>query len=325
MKQTTQESLIDYMRESRERMPVSYVRQFPDLADVPKPCFVGHYSMTIENTKRYLKTQSGLVAVAPGLRESPNRIARDYLRVEKFKPAKPRRGYEIVAQRFEQYKSQPNQRKHINALPRYAKPCRFDNGYYIDIKSAYFQFMHVIGWDAAYIPGQTLFSGRPPDSFPFPDHKIARNCLVSAAQMTELSKYYPPDTLPKVMAFYNPNLNPCLIVAIYDILHAIAAAAVRCGAVYTHTDGYIAPDEPSMRAISQMLLDWGIQHRIEEQGAGGIKGDGCYKVGNREALDYRRERRTEQAFNGIEETPAAKWLALSYEMLAIRHTPYKEK
>ena len=70
----------------------------------------------------------------------------------------------------------------------------------------------------------------------------------------------------KVLYTYKKNkfFNPCIWVTINRILHEIAHYAVRCGAVYIATDGYIIRGNPEHRGAMQfteILEKCGLNYR----------------------------------------------------------------
>lgn len=129
----------------------------------------------------------------------------------------------------------------ITRAPMYAEPAYIDEAVYIDLHSAYQSIYSVLGWGVDYERGKYLAAGREPLIYPYSKFKIGRSYVITGA--------YPRANItrivggvPRTNKIYNPLSNPPLVAAVYDILSAIARAAVSLfGAVYYNVDGAILP------------------------------------------------------------------------------------
>lgn len=261
-----------------------YVQKFPDEKYFNELVILGTFSYSLPSTRRRIVAER--IKLDEEIYETPSAIARDYLRhVYKCGPKATRRQLENV--------------RGIPPVPSYAAPRSFADGRYIDIQSAYWSLMKIIGWNVDYNPGLWLSPGRPPSDFPFPDHKVARNCLVSAGRMGGVD---PETKEPIGIPIYDPHKLPGnpyttlirgselknnqLVRLIHDVLNAIADQAIKEGAIYANNDGYIVPDEASANRVIGVVMDWGLMPRIKARGGGRVKASGTYEVGKIKTLNY---------------------------------------
>ena len=226
--------------------------------------------------------------------ESPTTIARDYLTLKYHHSPRVFRqqGLDAMANT-----SPP--------FPIYAEPCRFFDGYYVDIRAAYFSIMLRAGWNVDYWPEKKRIArGRPPADFPFPKHSIARNSLVSMGLLSKVLKYSPSRGLyfaPK----YNTLLNYQIYRLISDVLQSLAAEALRLGCVYINTDGYIFTAPQPAAYMMEVIRDWGLTARLKGQGPGRVRGVGSYEVG---AMKSKRWVGPDAKIREVRKIPYAKWL-----------------
>lgn len=259
----------------REMYDTSIVRELP-APNTPRtiPTIAGHYAQTETRgkfgTRRRLIVRYDSVRVGD-LIETPTAAARDYLAANGYHAKRPRGAlaYESVKRIINRF----------SMTPSYAQPGRFDDGEYIDLRAAYFQIMSLVGWDVSYAPGRYLGAGRSVSDFPFPNNRIARNSMLSSAQIAQFCVLQPPNGAPKMSRRMTELTNLQLIAAVSDLLHSVAARAVDCGAVYVNTDGYIAPDHATAQRIKSMLSDFGLASRVKFSGAGMVHSVGCYEIG----------------------------------------------
>lgn len=292
----------------REKYLTREVKGFPPIRQLREPYLIGSASLTLrESRRRYVRRAAGL-AIGEFL-ETPTTIARDYLTLAYGKgpglrgPQKSE--IEFVINR-------------TPAFPLFATPKKFDDGFYIDVRRAFFSIMCVCGWNVSYRPRKFIGHGKPPLDFPFQDSSIARNSLVSVAQSRELVEFYPPNGKRHIISTFNPLLNESISALIRDVLHSLARVAIENGAIYVHTDGYIAPDENAAQRIIQAVKDWGLEARIKSRGAGNVKGVANYSVGEMSSKWVDRRFETGQTFSAIANVPYERWLQNNFSTLAAR-------
>ena len=283
-------------------LPVNVAR-LPDPDKLTEYTLLGAHSYALVETRRRLIKEK--IIIEPGIAETPSAIARDYLRLEyKHGPKGTHRQLEHVAG--------------IPPVPCYAKPGHFLQGYYIDIQAAYWSIMQIIGWDVDYNPGLWLSPGRPPSSFPFDDHKVARNCLVSAGRMTGIPTYNPkklPGDPYLELTKGNVLKNMQLPRLIHDLLNSVAALCIDEGAIYANNDGVIAPSSAIADRCTQIMADWGLVGRVKYEGPGEVKAYGTYMIGTYGTRTYDRKRQ-EQPIAHVYAPPYAKWLLKEFSFFA---------
>jgi len=279
----------------REKYLTTIQRWFPKEIKIEVPVKVGHYSMTdisgpTGSRCRRIITQDS-IAIANVI-ETPTAIARDYLAVNQYRPKRLRGKM--------QYESSEKIMARSSLVPGFANPSRFEEGEYIDLQAAYFSIMSLIGWDCVYCPGRIFALGRSIKDFPFPQHRISRNTLLSTAQPPTFCTMYPPggSKFSKMKAGWSETVNLQLVAAVSDILQAIANLAISAGAVYVATDGYIAPNLESSNKIKNMISDFGLNARVKAHGPGSIIGAGAYRVGSLETINYKK-RRSDHASSNV--------------------------
>jgi len=271
---TNTSRLAPYIARAEERassfqttITVQYRAPIPG-RDTFEPMMLGSYSIIAEVSRRRWLLEPHLVQVGP-YRESPGTVARDYLQMHypRWKPERwatrwPRRW--VAPQPF---------------VPMAVRPVAFERGTYLDVRACWWTVLVRFGWGSIYVPGRYLGHGPSAIDFPFGHHKTARNSLVSSARYTVLLKWTPAEGYHHVERA-NPYLHIPLLHLIHDAMHILAAVALDCGAVYVHTDGYIAPNDRVADRIRKGISDLGFEARIKAQGAGWVKAVGDYRVGS---------------------------------------------
>lgn len=291
------------------------IKKFPDVEKLHEIVLLGAHSFALVQTRRRLVKEK--IFITPQVYETPSAIARDYLRI-------------VHKQGPRATKSQALRVEGIEPVPSYADPQSFRHGFYIDIQAAYWSIMQISGWDVDYNPERWLSPGRPPSDFPFADHKVARNCLVSAGRMGSID---PETQKPRGIPRYDPRKLPNdpydeivrgselknnqLPRLIHDILNSIALQAVELGAVYVNNDGYIAPDHKIAYEIVQLIADWGLNGRIKAEGPGQVKASGTYQVGHVKTQTYNQVH-TPMPLDNIYAPDYRKWLQDEFTFFAAK-------
>jgi hypothetical protein len=298
---------LDLMLELSDRRARSWknieLRSLPDPYGLHEAAILGTYSYALLTSRVRLLIKSSLIELDEEHREPPPVIARDYLRAK--------------------YKRGPiNKKNQIEAIedgtkpvPIFAAPGKFTEGYYIDIKSAYWSIMKIVGWNPDYYPGKWIAPGEPPSDFPFPEHKIARNCLVSAGVPGKMLQYKPTGQFYEVGGG-SPLKNPGLFRLISDVLNSIAHTARReYGALYVNNDGFIAPSHKSAAQIVQLIKNWGLTPTIKAEGPGAVRSAGAYQVGKMTSIPFKM--RVDNLAVSIIHRPAyADWLEENFSYWA---------
>lgn len=285
-----------------EKWAPIYVRKLPEVDSLNEMALLGAYSFSLPETRRRIIKET--IKISPEARETPSAIARDYIRaIYKQGPRGTRRQLEIDDK--------------IPPVPNVAKPGKFAYGMYVDIHSCYWSIMNVAGWDVDYYPGLWLSPGRAPFDYPFPDHKVGRNCLVSSGRISGIPRYMPRklpgDPFDEIKPG-NSIKNNQLPRLIHDILNSIAGECIRAGAVYSNNDGFIAPTPGIAAACIRIVEDWGLTTSVKGEGSGEVRSSGAYRVGSVESLPYRM-RNTEHPITALYVPSYARWLKRQFTSL----------
>lgn len=264
--------------------------------------FFGHYSLTCPRSRTRIMVRTDAVKLGRQW-EAPTTGARDYIAVVWGKAPRMLKKSRI---KIEEALGRPH------PAPLYAKPCSFVDGYYVDIRRAYYSILLVAGWDMRYSPGDYLAFGRPPNDFPFVENRVARHTLVSACRWEGVPEYQA--MFPSVRSEHPNHLyHPQCTLLIRDVLTGLAADAVRAGAVYVATDGYIAPNQTTADCIQSVIADWGLECRIKANGPGRVFSQRSYRVGE---LVTVTQRAREETFSGIADLDYRRWLRARFSAIA---------
>lgn len=305
--------LINAVEEKQSRKEIVLTKRLPPLSSLKELTIIGKYSYYQNQSQRRIIDKTESIELRPGLIETPPNIARTYL-LDKYK----------LSPRLSKIQFEANVES-LRQMPNFAKPCSFDYGFYIDIKSAYWSIMQIAGWDVDYHPGKWLSDGTPPHDFPFPEHKTARSCLYSAGAMSTIPYYDPAyKKKGKESAFDtfkngNPLINPALCKLTSDVLNCIATQAINAGAVYANTDGFIAPNEHIAGHIVHIIMNWGLRAGVKAEGKGGVKSAGAYKVGSETSSPYKARKDT-QPIKKVFEPSYINWLEKTFSFWARENT-----
>lgn len=258
--------MLRLMLDVRETLPTSEPRivdDFPKLSTVKTPIYLGAFSWAA-CLEKWRIIPAHYVTEVDRFKLTPADIARDYIR------AKYPKKHKINTR---QYQSTVAVHR---AAPLYCVPCEIENAVYLDLKSAYWSILQVIGWDVDYSPFRFLGVNSTCQDFPFWKNKLARNCIVSVG-LTGWGKKWTGEKL-EFHRKSNPFVNLVLWSAVQDVLHSIAADMVDAGAVYVHTDGYIFPTDAMQNGLN-VLASWGLVSHVRHVGNCRIFAVGTYEIG----------------------------------------------
>lgn len=272
----TETALQMHMRLAAEARQAKYktliVDNFPPLLTFPdERIYLGVNSWTLpDREERWLKP-GGYHITNNGI-QTAGEIARDYLDYK-------------FPKRLRATRAQKTAINIHRSAPLYVEPTILERAVYVDLKSAFWSLMRLVGWNVDYNPSCWLVRGIPPNDFPYPDIKPSRNSLVSCGLPTPLRMW----TGKKVTRQFRTNLhiNMGLWAVIMDTLHAIASHARELEACYIHTDGYILPERNANRML-EIIQSYGLYGGIKARGVGAIIGMGNWRVGEQMTMNYGR-------------------------------------
>jgi hypothetical protein len=288
-----------HLMEKHEKSRMEVVRAFPLIFEQRESVMLGSFSWYYPTSKRK-EILRPFAYQFPNFLSTPSELSRSYLELKYTRQRATR-------EQIENFK-QPR------TAPLYAQPIGYSEGAYIDIRSAYWQILQVVGWDVDYNPGKWLGKKDTMEDFPFPDFKLSRNCLVTAGLPSEASYWdFKKQTFGRVKTF-NRFLNLGIWALVMDVLHCVAWDAVAAGACYVHTDGYIA-HYSKVQAVQEAISSWGLESRIKNAGRTIVHGVGSYEVGDKVT---KNPKNVCAPFDGLMLPPYMKWLKSTFRKHAER-------
>lgn len=277
--------------EKNEGMTIKVVSRFPPLESLKGMTFIGSFAWTSKATGEKWIHEKHAYDFGYGL-VTPSDIARDYLDVKL-------EGKRLRCNSI-QWREVVNKKR---SAPLFAEPCSLTKAYYIDLKSAYWQLLQIGGYDVDYSPKRFFSPRSDVYDFPFPEIKLARNCLVSMGLPSEINIWLPSYGFSRKKAG-KATVNLVLWGMVQDVLHGVSSDLLQCaGAKYVNTDGYIIPSDRLSEA-NAVLDSWGLFSVIKHEGAATIRGAGDYDIGGRTS---NRLRTVPRAFSHIKPV-AVDWL-----------------
>lgn len=246
---------------------------FPDLRQMDCLVYWGVFSWSVPSQKRRYLKRNGIVSTTK-LASTAGDIVRDYL---DFYHPKKLRAIRAEATIYDR----------LQSAPLYVNPTIIRDAMYVDITSTYWSIVNLVGWNVSYLPGAWLIPGRAPLDFPLPNHKPARNYLVSAGLPGQITIWTGKRMVFKPVR--NVHINTGLWSVVQGVLSSIARIAVSLGAVYVHTDGYILPAAKA-EALCEHIKTWGLEPRIIAEGTAYVVGFGNYTIGTKTTKRFEPER-----------------------------------
>lgn len=263
----TQMAMIDLMLERWSKYDrLETVKRLPDLDYFGTAgVFIGTWSRTsLELKEKYVLDAT---AIRPNYDmqpiATPSELARTWVDVK-------------VKRRLKATKEQVNYWLEYPHNPPYmAIRGIYSDMVYIDLKSAYWSIMQIVGWGAEY-HHDMIVRRHPVNDFPYPNEKLARNSLATVAlsgggQMYKDGQFI--ETRGKRI------VNDGLFYLINDILHCVAMDMLEFNPVYINTDGFIIPAEHKDSAIDKILNHWGLLATERHAGIAHVYGVGSYRIG----------------------------------------------
>lgn len=266
---TLEKFLSRRAEERAAKRKTSIVDYFPDIHTMREPVYHGLLSWTLpERCERWIKA-GAVVNIGYGIQTATD-VTRDYL---DWKFPRRLRATNAQIQAIKAHRS----------APLYVEPTVLEDGVYVDLASAYWSIIQIVGWNVDYYPGQWLVAGETCDDFPLATHKVARNSLVSAGLSTPV-KYWTGERDTKLYT-RNTHINMGLWALVMDVLHSIGSYARSLGSVYVHTDGYIL-EAWHAEELKEEIQTWGLNSSIKAAGVSVVLGMGNYRVGDKATKAY---------------------------------------
>lgn len=265
LKELARMEILSRVRAKNERYDVVGV-----VDDLPPLSYFGEHMVWCGNftrsaptmRERYIRRGAEIKDVIHGITMSPTEAARSYL---EFRFPKKLRA---TMEQINSYKPRRHQ-------PMMALTGHYRDMIYLDLKSAYWSILQVVGWDCEYFPDLIVRGGDVTD-FPYPDNKIARNSLVSMCLPSSTFVWHNGRIKEMHM---RKNVNLSLWTLVQDVLAGIALELWNLGAVYVNTDGYILPARLESQAID-LIGEWGLWAVTKHRGNCSVYGIGAYTIGS---------------------------------------------
>ena len=248
--------------QERDIYDTDLISSWPAITSIHAPTFIGSFTWTCQAEKWKLMSKKSAIST-PGGWASPAELARNYIAIKY-----PKRRRVTTAQYHEIMRKRQQ--------PLLAIPGTYGDCVYLDLKSAYWSILKVIGWDVEYFPGHWLGVKSDVSDFPYEDYKLARNSLVSVGLVGN-GKMWTGEKLIAIKKA-NPFTNMALWSAVQDTLNGVASDMEKAGALYINTDGYIFRRE-NMETAFQVAEDWGLTLSIKNEGAADVIAAGTYSIG----------------------------------------------
>lgn len=296
---TSYSDIANAIRESHANKRIDVVTKFPLLDTLTENVMLGSFSWYYPMSKRK-EILRPYAYTFPEMISTPSELARTYL--------------DIKYPKQRATKEQITDFRRVRSAPLYAQPIGYEQGCYIDIRSAYWQILQVVGWDVDYNPGKWLGKKGGMEDFPFPDFKLCRNCLVTAGLPSEASFWNADKHTFGTVKTFNKHLNLGVWALTMDILHCVAWDAIAAGACYVHTDGYIT-HYSRVQSVLDAVASWGLEARIKNAGRTIVYGVGSYEVGGKAT---KNPHTTTAPFDGLALPTYFKWLKRSFKIHAER-------
>lgn len=268
--------MIEAVKERNQGYEVVLLERFFDIRTLKYPTIIGTFGWTCPALMTKWLHQPFAINVGGGY-ETPGDIARDYIAL-KFPNRKPR----VTSSQWQACIGERG------IPPIFCIPSEFENGAYLDLTSAYWSILKVVGWDVNYNPGKWLSVNSDVLDFPYPHLKMARNCLVSMGLTNDVRNWDGMNlTLTRKPSKF---INWVLWRLVADVLNGVATEMVQAGAVYVYTDGYIFPDDKVKDAF-EIAESWGLPLSIKNSGKTIVKAAAAYQVGDKTSKPFTTTRR----------------------------------
>lgn len=181
--------------------------------------------------------------------------------------------------------------------PLYCNPVGPGKFVQIDLTAAYWQIYRFLWLDTPFPGG---YGNKPLFDVAnrLENWKQARNSLVGVCRGRGAVAYKGQKRID--LKTQNIWLSPGLWATMQAILNEVATVAVRSGAVYVNTDGYIFPIHSSGWDLFERWLEANnFNWRVTTQGLGEIAGWCVYKVGDKQTILYKTGARPYGKLNSV--------------------------
>lgn len=148
--------------------------------------------------------------------------------------------------------------------PMLSVPGHYEDHAHVDIVSAYFSVLRLVGIYPCVVWGKTLGVGKRLDSYPFASNKTVRNSLYGTAFNPRLA-YLTRGAITTVRP-ENKVSNPVMVQLVQCVMHRIAREARSLGAKQWYTDGGIIPLENLEQFLHWTSTTYGLTLKVKSTG-----------------------------------------------------------
>lgn len=167
-------------------------------------------------------------------------------------------------------------------VPLLARPGRYADCAYVDIKSTYRAIVNAFGYDVEYRRGAYLSPelARPPLPELIATNKRAYASIVSLSASYQSTMQQVVDGKVRTFRVRNVYYQPCLWSLTRDILLGVYSQMfLTCTLLYANTDGYIVRKH-ELADAEAVIHEWGFKSSIKAVGSAEVYGVGAYRIGN---------------------------------------------
>jgi hypothetical protein len=180
------------------------------------------------------------------------------------------------------------------------------SGIYVDLKAAYCQVYRNLWLDTPFPRGVGTLS-LSPVADRLQDWKAARNAVMGIIKNRTITGCRSGKR--QEISVTNHFLSPGLWATVQATLHAVATTALKHGAIYVNTDGYMFPGYEKALGFLDFLNDYNLKHEIRDSGVIDLKGWNNYQVGRTSTALYRMERSLPSGkINNVRTDDTKRWL-----------------
>lgn len=269
----------------------------PYLEDIKEKAVLGSFSITTQQTK-YVQEQN-LIGIDGQFDTVPS-VCRDWIDLSygksiPYADAETRAACAVSIASFK---------------PQLARPGVYSDMAMVDLKSAYWSIIKVLGYTCTYRPNKSLSGGERmgQDEWLFGANKTARAMLIATALKGGLWLWDGKGGI-KYQAKPNYLQQDMLVACVYDVLHAIAAECKDLF-VYYNVDGGIMHSS-HVPIWEEACESWGIRTAIKAQGYALVRSIGSYSIGRLETAGRKARLKEFDNFK-----PRNEWLRVRFKKLA---------
>jgi len=203
--------------------------------------------------------------------------------------------------------------------PFFFKKGNYENAVMIDLRRAHYSIYSRLSFDLRLLFNKNKFIGFCNGEIKFDSvkpntNKVILQRIYGAFASKSFSIWDGLEsesriTFDETKGYKNELYSPTLVFGLMQTLHHIAAFAVKCGAVYVYTDGYMFKKGKELKFID-FLDELNLGYKVEKFGNAVVFGYNCYDIGGKRVgavnnylskrqIEDSKERKRSDAFREI--------------------------